>query len=394
MSKTRAYLFVLPWSVTATGGVNEVVLNLYRHFETGGVYTPKILVTSWHRVRSSDPRGQGRYVDYMRFRPPIVSSAPVVSMAKWLICLLPDLFHLARYLRSNGVAVVNVHYPSLCALQFVLARLFFHQKLRVILSFHGLDLVHSLQTRGVERWLWRLLLRKADAVVGCSDAQKESISVLEPSIKPLVKTIHNGVDIDYLTSMCNPCARVDARLEGRPFILSVAAYQRKKGLDTLLHAFKLLHDDGCHETMLAMVGGDGGLGNELRNTAAELGLSDHVVFCGEIPHSNLHAYFEAASVFCLPSRYEPFGIVLLEAGAFRCPVVATSVGGITEILNDNVNAYLVPPDQPMALAAQLRGLLNDIGDRRRLAAALFEHVRMHFTWKRAYDSYLKLCEYD
>src|SRR5437879_2580026 len=113
MSKTRTYLFVVPWSVTDIGGVNQVVLNLYRHFETGGVYTPKILVKSWHRTRSSDSREHGRYVDYMRFRPPIVSSAPVVSMARWLICLLPDAFHLARYLRSNGVAIVNVHYPSL-----------------------------------------------------------------------------------------------------------------------------------------------------------------------------------------------------------------------------------------------------------------------------------------
>src|SRR5262245_8269643 len=111
MSKTRRYLFVMPWSVTDTGGVDQVVLNLYRHFQTGGVYTPKILVTSWHRVRSPDSRDQDRCIDYLRFRPPIVSSAPVVSMAKWLICLLPDLFHLARYLRSNDVAVVNVHYP-------------------------------------------------------------------------------------------------------------------------------------------------------------------------------------------------------------------------------------------------------------------------------------------
>jgi len=96
-------------------------------------------------------------------------------------------------------------------------------------------------------------------------------------------------------------------------------------------------------------------------------------------------------VFCLPSRAEPFGIVLLEAGAFRCPVIATSAGGVPEILTDGVNARLVPPDDPAALAAQLDMLLRDRAECDRLAAALFDHVQTHFTWRRAYSLYAKLC---
>ena len=79
---------------------------------------------------------------------------------------------LDRYLRASDVANVNVHYPSLTALQFILVRLFFQPDLKIILSFHGLDLTHSLQSKGLERLMWRLLLRWADAVVSCSDAQK------------------------------------------------------------------------------------------------------------------------------------------------------------------------------------------------------------------------------
>jgi glycosyltransferase involved in cell wall biosynthesis len=114
------------------------------------------------------------------------------------------------------------------------------------------------------------------------------------------------------------------------------------------------------------------------------------VFCGEIPHSDLHAYYEAASVFCLPSLAEPFGIVLLEAGAFRCPVVATNAGGVPEVLTDGVNARLVPPEDPAALAAALGALLSDRSERDRLSAALFEHIRTRFPWRRAYHSYAKL----
>ena len=102
------------------------------------------------------------------------------------------------------------------------------------------------------------------------------------------------------------------------------------------------------------MGCEHGAGAELRELAREMKLSDHVVFGGEMPHCDLHVYYEAASVFCLPSRVEPFGIVLLEAGAFRCPVVATSTGGVPEILTDRVNARLVPPDDPAALAEATR----------------------------------------
>lgn len=394
MNKRRAYLFVVPWSPTDVGGVNQVVLNLYRQFEAGGVFTPRILVTSWDSAKSSKSEQKERSVAYMRLRPPFIPSAPLASITKWAVCLLPALSRLDRYLRASDVANVNVHYPSLTALQFILVRLFFQPDLKIILSFHGLDLTHSLQSKGLERLMWRLLLRWADAVVSCSDAQKESILILEPAVRPLMTTIHNGVDIDRLITTRNPVARIDPRLEGRPFVLSVATYEPKKGLDTLLRAFKITRAHAGGEAMLAMVGPDGGMGNQLRKIAGQLGLSEHVVFCGEVPHANLHVYFEAASVFCLPSRAEPFGIVLLEAGAFRCPVVATSVGGIPEILQNNVNACLVPPDDPVALADTLQRLLNDRDERDRLGAALFEHVRRHFPWKRAYSSYMKLCESD
>jgi glycosyltransferase involved in cell wall biosynthesis len=131
------------------------------------------------------------------------------------------------------------------------------------------------------------------------------------------------------------------------------------------------------------------MGAELRELVKQLGLSDRVVFCGEIPPPP-HVYREPhACSACL--REEPFGIVLLEAGAFRCPVVATSDGGVPEIVTDSVSARLVPPDDPAALATQLRALLCDPEECARLSAALFEHVRTRFTWQRAYRSYAALC---
>jgi glycosyltransferase involved in cell wall biosynthesis len=185
-------------------------------------------------------------------------------------------------------------------------------------------------------------------------------------------------------------APIDARLLGRQFILSVASYEPKKGLDTLLFAFKCVREIHRIDVVLALVGPDLGMGNDLGALAIEIGVSDHVVFCGEVPHRDLRAYYGAARVFCLPSRAEPFGIVLLEAGVFRCPVVATTVGGIPEILKHDVNACLVPPDDPAALAAQLTRLLLDRKTSDRHADALYEHVIREFRWEKAYRSYMRL----
>jgi glycosyltransferase involved in cell wall biosynthesis len=391
-SKNRTYLFVVPWTLTEVGGVNQVILNLCRQFESGDKYSPKILVSSWDYTRSFTSNEQGRSVSYMRLRGPIESSAAVSSLAKWAVFLLPELIRVARYLRANSVSHVNVHYPALSALHFVFVRALFRRRLRLILSLHGLALAKASHTVGLERWMWRFLLRSADAVVSCSDAHKKSLLAFAPAVGARATTIHNGVDIDHLMSSRNLGAEIDDRLKGRSFILSVATYEAKKGLDTLLCAFKAVRSKHGIDANLALVGPDRGMGSELRRLAHELQVSDYVVFCGEVPHSNLHAYYKAANVFCLPSRAEPFGIVLLEAAAFRCPVVATSVGGIPEILQHGVNARLVPPDDAAALAAQLQRLLRDRNESSRLANALFEHVKIRFPWLRAYKSYVKVCE--
>ena len=394
MDERPGYLLVVPWPVTDRGGVNQVVLNLYRQVEAAGEYTPGIWVTSWQHRRLLTTREEGRSVAYLRLRRPIGRRRRLGATAGWLataaVFLVPELLRIARFLRANDVTCVNIHYPSLAALQLVLARLLFARRLRIILTFHGLDLAHAARTTGIERRMWRALLRRADAVVSCSRAQAELVATFEPSVRSRMATIHNGVDIARLMEDRNVAARVDARLAGRRFILSVASLEPKKGIDTLLHAFAILRAENTVDAMLALVGPDVGVGERLRGLAAELGVSDHVVFCGELPHRDLHAYYTGAAVFCLASRAEPFGIVLLEAGAFRCPVVATAVGGIPEILEHDVTARLAPPDDPPALAAQLRRTLCDTGDAKRLADALHRRVEADFSWRNAHRAYMRL----
>ena len=384
------YLFVLPWSIDNPGGVDQVVINLYRHFLEGGHYRPQLLVSSWEKKNPKITTEAGLSVVNMRVRSPLSHASTFKSLVSWSATLMPDLRSTTHFLRSNRVAFVNVHFPSLGALQFILVKRLFMPRLKIILSFHGMDIVNAATTNGLERRLWGLLLRSADVSIGCSDALTSAIREFHPRTKRAL-TIHNGLDIDRLMHERNTAATLDPRLVKRPFVLSVAAMEHKKGLDTLIRAFRLVRDSSESDIALALVGPDNGIGSDLKRLAKELGLEDSVVFCGALPHADLHVYYANAMAFCLASRIEPFGIVLLEAGAFRLPVIATSVGGIQEVLDHGKTGRLVPVDDPESFAKEILELIQTPSERARLGNELFEHVRRHFSWDRAYRQYLELC---
>ena len=388
------HLFVLPWDLDHPGGVNEVVTNLYRRFAQDGGAVPHVLVTSWRHRRPARATEDGRDITRMRLRAPVVAGQGLVAPIKWALWLLPEIARLARLLRARRVAVVNVHFPSLAALQVLLARRLCPRPPRLVLSFHGLDLALAESSRGPARSLWKLLLRRADASIACSAALRERVVAFEPRAASRVEVIHNGVDPAHLAATRNRDARCDARLPRGPLVLSIATYEHKKGLDVLIRAIARLRAHGHPDVHVALAGPERGAGPSLRALAASLGVADAVTFCGAVDHRDVHAYYEACTVFCLPSRAEPFGIVLLEAGLFRRAVVATRVDGVPEVVVDGAHARLVPPDDERALAAALGALLDDPAARERLGDALHERVRTRFGWDRASAAYRRCCADD
>jgi len=90
--------------------------------------------------------------------------------------------------------------------------------------------------------------------------------------------------------------------------------------------------------------------------------------------------YSHAAVFVCPSVYEPFGLINLEAMACETPVVASAVGGILEVVEDGTTGLLVEPARPDALAAAIRGLLDDPGRRRAMGQAGRRRVEAHFSW--------------
>lgn len=170
-----------------------------------------------------------------------------------------------------------------------------------------------------------------------------------------------------------------------PFLLFVGRLASNKGLIGLVEAFARLaaHDPSA---TLVLVGADGGRRAAVEQKVHALGLDSRVRLPGFVADDRLLAAgFREARLFVLPSDYEAFGLVILEALAQGTPVVASRVGGIPEFLEDGKAGRLVPPGDARALAEAILSLWDDAATRHRFGAYGRDVVVPKYTWERVVD---------
>jgi len=174
------------------------------------------------------------------------------------------------------------------------------------------------------------------------------------------------------------------------FVLFVGRLASNKGLLPLVEAFRTLakHDPAAR---LVIVGEDGGVKTEVERAVAQASLQGRVHLTGYVEDEHLVASaFREARLFALPSEYESFGLVLLEAMAQGTPVVASRVGGIPEFVEDGRAGLLVPPLEPSPLAEAFLKLWDEEGTRRRLGDYGRTQVVPRYTWERVVDRLLEV----
>lgn len=202
------------------------------------------------------------------------------------------------------------------------------------------------------------------------------------------------VSMPNLIDLCrfdNPAPLEPASSSPRPLtILIVSRLTPFKGVDVGIRALPLL----CRPDVRLRIVGSGRVEAELRQMAATLGVTDRVEFAGEVAPERIHHEYARADIFALPSRYEPFGIVLVEAMAAGLPVVASRTGGIPDVLEGGNVGLLTPVGDEQALAAALNTLLVNPELRARMGAAGRRRA-LHFDLGRRItdlvDVYQSLC---
>jgi D-inositol-3-phosphate glycosyltransferase len=230
------------------------------------------------------------------------------------------------------------------------------------------------------------VLTWVDRVVAATPAERAQLQWLHNADVRKVVVIPPGVDLETFHPI--PAARAKAQIGLEPkarMLLYVGRIERLKGIETLLRAGALLRSHGginSESACIMVIGGDPDTpGDEMARLQAlreELGVTDVVTFVGKKSQESLPYYYSAADVVVVPSHYESFGLVALEAMACGMPVVASGVGGLLYLVQDCRTGFHVPDGDELILAKNLAYLLDNDEIRR-------EFGRHGVSLARAYD---------
>jgi D-inositol-3-phosphate glycosyltransferase len=249
----------------------------------------------------------------------------------------------------------------------------------------------------------RMLMSRADRVVASTEAELAQFQWLYRADIDHVRVIPPGVD----TSRFYPIPRDEAKEfvgidPDDTMILFVGRLEPLKGIDTLLRAIAQLRAEGEIEPdcqCLVVIGGDGESdtgepGSEverLKSIRRDLGMEDLVAFIGSRDQDTLPYYYSAAEVVVVPSQYESFGLVALEAMACGRPVVASETGGLAFLVKDGETGFHVPAADHAALAEKLHLLMQSPDLRRRFG----ENARRYaagYAWPKITEAVVELYE--
>ena len=226
----------------------------------------------------------------------------------------------------------------------------------------------------VERWM----ANRAERVITCSAYMREHVADIYGLEEKAIAVIPNGIDpselvpVDDLDTLRSRFARPDERL-----VLLVGRLVYEKGFQLALEALPgLIERVG---NVRFMVAGSGTAEAELHGQAHDLGLDERGTFLGWIGDDVLHSLYRISDLTVVPSIYEPFGLVALEAMASGCPCLVADTGGLREVVpNENVGLRFRSRD-PESLGQMAERLLTDADLRDRLVAEASEHV-LTFDW--------------
>jgi glycosyltransferase involved in cell wall biosynthesis len=364
------------------GGVQVVFQDLVHWLEAGGRHVHLIYQAPLARAAVFEGHnGWGRRAFFCPM-PALVRDSTLIGLPLLLASLPFTLLRLTWLIRRHRIDVINCHYLAEYFIHLVLAARL--TRVPLVLSVHGADVDSWVGAPWIRRTLFRLTVRGADRIVACSAALAARAAEVLPEARDRITWAHNGLDVSRHE------ANGDAPALRTPYVLCVSRHVYKKGIDTLLRAFQLLLRQTTHLSLVLV--GDGPLFAEHKQLAEQLKIADRVAFVGEVPHMQVARFLDGCSLFVLPSREEPFGIVILEAAYHKKPIVCTRVGGVREIVTPAFDGMFVDPEDPEGLATQMAAVLNDPELAGRLGANARQTIMTRFLWNDRINDYVAIYE--
>jgi len=362
------------------GGVEELTRQLAREQQQRGL-APVVVTMRWPKTLPAEEMVDGIPVLRHVFRVPEPSPR---FLGGWMARSHTTKRELAGQLIERRIDLVHVQCVSGNARYALAAARALG--VRLVVSMQGeltMDATGIYQRSSQQRRAWRKLLDHADAITGCSQ------SVLDDARNayggPWTDrsiVIPNGVRVQEFAS-------ASAFSHPVPYLLGIGRMVHQKGFDVLLEAFAHCRSTVDHDLLLA---GDGPERPALEELALRLGIAGRTRFLGSTNRATTAQLFRGASMFVLPSRMEPQGIVILEAMAAQTPVIASAVGGVAQIVSDRVNGLLVPAEDVRSLSNAITTLASTPEMVTRLVKAAVATAHDH-DWTVITQRYLELYDH-
>jgi glycosyltransferase involved in cell wall biosynthesis len=345
-------LLVIDQFSTTLGGGERIVLKLAAELPRHG-YRVSILTFSAHPESAA-------LVD-----PP----CPVylLSLQKtYDLAAFKAAFALRHFLRREKVKIVQTFFESSDIWAGFVTKMMSNASL--IWSRRDMGILRT----GKHHRAYRLMAKMPDKVFAVSELVRQHGIEVDGIDPARVQTIYNGLTLsDWAIAPA-------VKTSGRIFITTAGNIRFVKGHDVFLQAAALVVAK-FPEVSFSIAGEvlEPAYFAELQQLVLDLDLADHFTFAGNI--TNLGEYLSAADIFVLPSRSEGFSNAIVEAMAVSLPVVATNVGGNAEAVQDGVSGFIVPSEDPAALADAILALLSDPERARQMGAAGKKLVAEKFT---------------
>lgn len=353
------------------GGMNVYVRELARELGSRGIPVDIFTRSQERSLPLIEPIACGVRVINLHTGP----TAPYDK--NWILTYLPEFVSRVRCFADGEDLVYDIIHSHYWLSGEAALRLRRSWDTPVLHMFHTLGAMKNSVARSKEETesaqriaIERRLMREVDAVVAATPLDRAQMVWHYGADTERIRVIPCGVDLGRFRPGDQHAARATLGLPTDAYLLlCVGRMEPLKGMDALIRALSHLRTNGhplASQLRLLLIGGDPEERYQLWNAEQqrldrlrqELGIADQVDFLGAQPQELLPSYFQAADIVAVPSHYESFGMVALEALATGAAVIASNVGGLALTIEDGESGLLFPKDDAITLANQIARLLD------------------------------------
>jgi len=283
------------------------------------------------------------------------------------------LYKIKELIIKNNYPIVHCHLFGAYFYGYILKRIWFPD-IKLVFHEHG----RIFRNQRLYTFFIKYTQNKVDLFIAVSEAIKQKLMKNVGTSEDKIKVLYNFVDIEKfnlntLKEYNRDTLREKLGIKKDDFVIGfVGRLVERKGCKDLIKAVNLLLKE---KKIKLLIAGDGSQKNELERLTKEFNLQENVMFLGYI--KDIMGFYSCLDVFVIPSHWEPFGIVGLEAQAMGIPVIASNVEGLNEIITDKETGILFKPKDEKDLAEKIRLVCKNVELRKKLIKKGLENVKRY-----------------